>query len=121
MGTVLQEVIDAATEVHSVLGSGCSESTYHSALEYELSDRGIAHSSEGTIPILYKGNPVGKRRPDIFVTNGDQKIVVELKAGSDRGESQMLNYVEILKDDSNFDISRGLLLQFNDDLSVIKS
>jgi len=121
MGTVTQDVIDAAEEVHSVLGPGCSESTYHSALEYELSERGIAHSSEGTVPILYKGNPVGKRRPDIFVTDGDETIVVELKAGSDRGESQMLNYVEILKDDSNFDVREGLLLQFNDDLIVTKS
>lgn len=120
-GPTIDRVISAAEEVHKHLGEGHTESTYHSALGNELSNRQISFTSEGTIPILYKGNPVGKRRPDIFITDSDETIVVELKAGSDRGESQMLNYVDILEGDKNFDISGGLLLQFNDDLSVTKS
>lgn len=117
----MRELIDAADEVHEILGPGCSESTYHRAYERELSERGIGFSSEGTIPIFYKGTPVGKRRPDMFVDGQSGTVAVELKAGSGRGESQLFNYLSILGGDSNFDISGGMLIRFNDEVEIVIS
>lgn len=117
-----EDIVDAATEVHGVLGSGCSESTYHRALEHEFSRRGIPFTSETTVPILYKGMPVGKRRPDMIVSTEDEKsYAVELKAGSNRGQAQLFNYIDIIGEDANFDLSGGILIRFNDDLEVVKS
>jgi len=116
---IVDEIIDAAEEIHEVLGSGHSEATYHRAMERELSERGIDFGSEGTIPIFYKGTPIGKRRPDMFVDGGT--IVVELKAGSRAGEDQLIDYQNILEDDENFNIERGLLIRFNDEIEVLRS
>jgi len=113
------ESIDAAEEVHDALGAGFTESVYHRALEAELSERGVSFSSEGSIPVFYKGTPVGRRRPDLFVKDGDQTIILELKAGSSRGDAQLLQYLDLLGEDSNFDISKGMLVQFNDDVEVL--
>lgn len=118
MNTV-DELIAAAEEIHDILGTGHSEATYHRAMERELSERGIDFASEGTIPIFYKGTPIGKRRPDMFVDGGT--IVVELKAGSRAGEDQLIDYQNILEDDDNFNIQNGLLIRFNDDVEVLRS
>ncbi len=121
MNPVTDEIIASAEEVHEILGVGHSETTYHRAMERELSERGIPFSSEGTIPIFYKGSPVGRRRPDLFVESDDGTVIVELKAGSRAGEDQLLDYQAILGDDSNFDIAGGVLIRFNDDLEIIRS
>lgn len=106
----------AAEEVHGELGAGFTEAVYHSALSYELSERGIPFTTEGTVPVLYKGAPVGRRRPDLFVDDGfGETLVVELKAGSTRGEEQLLQYLDLLSDDTNFDIHAGVLIQFNEE------
>ncbi len=118
MNTV-DKIVEAAEEVHEILGPGRSEATYHRAMERELSERGIDFGSEGTIPIYYKGTPVGQRRPDMFVDSGT--VVVELKAGSRAGEGQLIGYQDILKDDENFDIEHGLLIRFNDELEILRS
>lgn len=118
---ITDELIAAAEEVHAALGVGHTESTYHSAMERELSERGVGFSSEGTIPILYKGVPVGKRRPDLFVESEDGQIVVELKAGSGAGEEQLFDYQDILDTDQNIDISGGALIRFNDELEIVLS
>jgi len=121
MGPIVDRIISAAEEVHNHLGSGHTESTYHSALEKELSNRHIPFVSEGTIPIFYKGSPVGKRRPDIFVEFEDGSVVVELKAGSRAGEEQLIDYQDILENDDNFDIKNGLLIRFNDELEIVRA
>lgn len=116
--SVETELLEAAEEVHDELGSGFTESVYHTALLTELSKRGVENSTETTIPVFYKGNPVGRRRPDIMVEDDGKKIVVELKAGSTSGESQLLQYLDLLGEDNNFDISKGVLMQFNSELQV---
>jgi GxxExxY protein len=117
----IERIIESAEEVHEHLGVGHTESTYHSALERELSNQHIPFVSEGTIPIFYKGSPVGRRRPDMFVETDDGTIIVELKAGSKTGEEQLLDYQSILEDDSNFNITGGILIRFNDELEYVKS
>lgn len=119
--TVVDELIEAAEEVHEILGPGHTEATYHRAYERELSERGIAFGSEGPITISYKGTPVGKRRPDMFVDGDDGTIVVELKAGSGSGKDQLFDYQNILSDDQNFDISHGALVRFNEEVEVVLS
>ena len=114
----VSEIEEAAEAVHDELGAGFSEAVYHRSLEAELSDRGVSFTSEGSIPVFYKSQPVGRRRPDLFVKDGDSTIIVELKAGSGRGSDQLLQYLDLLSDDSNFDISSGVLIQFNDDLEI---
>lgn len=113
------ELEEAAREVHNELGAGWTETIYHSALSRELSERGIAHNSEGTVPVLYKGAPVGRRRPDMFVVDDeiDGQVIVEMKAGSTSGMSQLSQYLELLATDENYDsIIGGAVIRFNDSL-----
>lgn len=90
-------------------------------MEVELSSRGIEFSSEGTIPVTYKGKPVGRRRPDMFIETDDGMVVTELKAGSNSGEAQLLDYQDILGEDSNFNIVGGILVRFNEEVEVVTS
>lgn len=103
-------------EVFSELGSGWSESIYHRALERELSERGIPFHSEGTIPVMYKGAPVGRRRPDLFIVSSDGTYVVELKAGSKSGDAQLEQYLHMVNDDNNIGtILGGIIIKFNEE------
>lgn len=113
------ELEAAAEEVHDALGPGFTENVYHSALERELSERGIAFHSEGTIPVLYKGAPVGRRRPDLFIVGDEGTVVVELKAGSTTGEDQLLEYLSLTEADQNIEnIVGGAVIRFNEELGV---
>jgi GxxExxY protein len=107
----------AAKRVFDELGAGFTESVYHSALMRELSERGIPFHSEGTIPVMYRGAPVGRRRPDLFVVGDDGITVVELKASSNTGEAQLLQYLDIVSDNSDIGpIVGGAVIRFNDSL-----
>lgn len=110
----------AAQEVHDRLGPGWSESIYHRALERELSERGVSFHSEGTIPVLYKGAPVGRRRPDLFVLGEDgETIIVELKSDSSSGWFQLEQYLDLTEASEDLGYIRGgALIQFNNELSV---
>lgn len=113
------DIVEAAEEVHSVLGPGFTESVYHSSLTRELSERGIPFSSEGSLSIMYKDVPVGRRRPDLMVSEDDGIIILELKAGSERGEDQLLQYLDLVEKDTNFgELQGGMLIQFNDDVEI---
>lgn len=116
--SIVADLTDAAKEVHSHLGAGHTESTYHRALERELSERGISFSSEGTVPIFYKGSPVGRRRPDMFVYCDEGTVIVELKAGSSSGEEQLLDYVELLEGDDNYNVIEGVVIRFNEEVEI---
>lgn len=121
MATVAEEVREAAEEVHSILGPGWTESVYHRAMEHELSDRGIPFSSEGTITVFYKGMPVGRRRPDLFVTGDRGIILVELKASPGTGKEQLIQYIDLLSEDANFTVERGILIQFSKTVEIVES
>lgn len=73
------QIIDAAIEVHRVLGGpGLLETVYECALCRELALRGISTQRQLPIPVTYKNNPV--RDPlylDILVEN---KLIIEVKA-----------------------------------------
>jgi GxxExxY protein len=69
-------VLDAAVEVHRVLGQGFLESVYHTALCIELDLRRIPFVSQPALHVPYKGQLAGEARPDLFVA---QRLIVELK------------------------------------------
>lgn len=112
-----EQLEEAAEAVFAELGPGWSESVYHKAMLRELSERGIPHYTEGSIAVMYKGWSVGTRRPDISVQTNDSVIIVELKAGSNRGQSQLKQYLKMGEASADLGtISGGALIQFNDDL-----
>jgi GxxExxY protein len=101
-------VIDAALEVHTVLGPGLLESAYEACLKYELSSRNIKTISQLELPINYKNNTIESGyRIDLLV---EDKLIVELKAIEKImpvHEAQVLSYLKM----SNIKI--GLILNFN--------
>lgn len=117
--SLLDDVEESAERVHEHLGPGLSERAYHNALETELSHRGIEFSSEANFSIQYRGKPVAYRRPDLLVGEESEIIVVELKAGSKSGEDQLDSYLTLGADDSNLEVTGGILLSFNSELEVV--
>lgn len=113
----MDELKEAAQEVHNELGSGWTEAIYHSALQRELSERQIPFHSEATIPVMYKGAPVGRRRPDLFIITEYGLVVVELKAGSSSGAAQLKQYLGMTTEDENLgEIIGGAVIRFNEEL-----
>lgn len=113
----MEKLKEAAERVHEELDSGFSETIYHSALERELSEQGVAFHSEGTIPVMYRGAPVGRRRPDLFIITDDGLVVVELKAGSSSGDAQLKQYLGMTTEDDNLDeVIGGAVIRFNKEL-----
>lgn len=102
-------IINAAMQVHTVLGPGLLEEPYKKCLAYELSQRGFKVSTEVELPVAYKAVKVDiGYRIDLLVENA---IIVELKAVQQLApihRAQLLAYLKL--------ISRkqlGLLLNFN--------
>lgn len=86
-------IIGAAMEVHGVLGPGFLESVYQTALEKELSLRGIPFQHQVELPVSYKGDLVGVYKADLVV---DGKVIVEVKGISKLNSShhaQALHYL----------------------------
>ena len=72
------QLVDVVVEVRRALGAGLFESVYVDALCHELGLRGIPWRRDFRVPLLYKGQPLGKAFvPDILVA---EEIIVEAKA-----------------------------------------
>jgi GxxExxY protein len=111
-----EKVAQAARAVFKELGYGHSERVYHNALEVELSHEGVPFSSEGSVPVYYRGKSVGYRKPDLFVGEDEDSItVVELKARANKGKDQLRSYVKLGESDSNIEIERAVLVNFTAD------
>jgi len=72
-----EQIIGAAMEVHSHLGSGFLESVYEEAMVVEFELRGINYERQKTLDVFYKGIKVKQFICDLLV-NG--QVLVELKA-----------------------------------------
>lgn len=86
-------IIGAAMEVHKILGPGFLESVYQTALEKELTLRGIPFQHQVELPVSYKGEVVGLYKADLLV---DGKVIVEIKGISRLNAShqaQALHYL----------------------------
>lgn len=102
-----EKVVQAAIEVHSILGPGLLENVYELALCHELKLLGVNYQRQVSIPVVYKG--VSVRQPlflDILVEN---QIVVEVKAMEKDNpyyQVQLFTHMRFLN------ISKGLLINF---------
>ena len=86
-------IIGAAMEVHKILGPGFLESVYQTALEKELTLRGIPFHHQVELPVTYKGDLIGVYKADLVI---DGKIIVEIKGRSKLNAShqaQALHYL----------------------------
>ena len=100
------KVIDAAMEVHKLLGNGFQELIYRRALEKEMISMDIAFSREYQMPVFQKEDIIGSRRVDFLI---DGCVCVELKAltkPEDVHLAQAINYLEA------FNLEIGLLINF---------
>jgi GxxExxY protein len=87
-------IMEAAFEVHNVLGPGYLEDLYEEALVLELGLRGIPLERQKTIPVSYKGHSIGTHRLDLLA---DGTVILELKAASaltDVFKQQTLSYLK---------------------------
>jgi GxxExxY protein len=101
------EIVDAAYQVHTLLGPGLLESVYHRAMEQELRIRRIPFSSEVPIDVSYKGVAIASAfRIDLLVS---ESVVVELKSVERTDpvhKKQLLTYLKLA------DKRLGLLINF---------
>ena len=101
-------VLEAATEVHQLLGPGLLESVYQTCLCKELELKGIFFQKHVLLPIQYKKFQLDAEYTiDIMV---DNEIIVELKAIDELQqvhEAQLLTYLKLAHK------KLGLLINFN--------
>lgn len=105
VGTV---ILDAAFEVHKMLGPGLLESSYEHCLAYELLNRGLKVAVQKPLPLIYKETKLEcGYRVDLLV---EEKVIVEVKAVEalhDIHLAQVLTYLKLT------DCRLGYLLNFN--------
>ena len=99
-------VIGVFFEVYNTLGFGFLEYLYNTALEREIQARGHYVGREIYVPVLYKGEELGRQRLDMIV---DGKLVVETKSTYELHKAatrQVHNYLRA----TNLEV--GLLFHF---------
>ncbi len=102
-----QIVVDAALEVHKLLGPGFAESVYEQALAVELGQRGIGFERQVPVAVKYKGFRVGEGRVNLLVGG---ELIVELKSVEEVAAVHIAQVISYLK---AFDRPLGLLITFN--------
>ena len=104
---ISEKVIGCAIEVHRQLGPGLLESVYEEALCIEFRLQGLSYQRQLSIPLVYKGNPIGEYRLDLLV---EDAVIVEIKSVERHDpvfDAQVLTYLRITGK------KIGLLLNFN--------
>jgi len=96
LNTITERIIEAAIEVHKVLGPGLMESACEECLCRELALRGIGVERQLPLPVEYKGARLDcAYRVDLLV---EQSVVVEIKSVSSIEpihEAQLLTYLKL--------------------------
>lgn len=108
LNRITSQIIEAAIEVHRVLGPGLLESTYEACLIYELLQQGHFVEQQKPLPIVYKSVQLDiGYRLDLLV---DHLVIVELKTVDQLlpiHEAQLLSYLKLSG------IAVGLIINFN--------
>jgi GxxExxY protein len=89
--------LDAAVEVHRILGHGLLEKPYENALVREFELREIQFVQEPRYAVDYKGRRVGEFVPDLIAF---ESIVVDTNTIDHIGDfeiAQMINYLRITR------------------------
>jgi GxxExxY protein len=101
-------IINRAIKVHTALGPGLLESSYHECLFYELVKTGLKIEKEKGLPLIYEEVKLEcGYRIDLLV---EGKVIIEVKAVEALNDvylAQVLTYLKL----SNCKL--GLLLNFN--------
>ena len=108
MADLVEQILDAASEVHRHLGGpGLLETVYELALCRELSLRHIPHQRQVPVPVVYKGAELrGPLFLDVLV---DGQVVVEIKAiekDNPYYQAQLYTHLRLLG------VRSGLLINF---------
>ncbi len=75
---ITKRIIEAAMKVHTALGPGLLESTYHTCLHYQFSADGLHFEHQVRLPVVYQGMQLDAGyRIDFLVENC---VIAELKA-----------------------------------------
>ena len=100
------KIVGALFEVYNSFGGGYQEKYYQKALAKEFNNRGIKFTEQVAIPLVYKGESIGRYFLDF---NVEDKIIVEIKAANKfyiRDIKQVLGYLKATN------ISLGILANF---------
>jgi GxxExxY protein len=108
------KVRGAIFTVYNELGFGHKENIYQKALIKEFGILNISYKQEVGLDVKYKGDVVGKYRPDFII---DDKIIVELKSVEFMPKSYEEQLVHYLKTTG---YSLGLLVNFGSPKIYIK-
>jgi len=102
------KIIGIALELHKNLGPGLLESTYESALAYDLKEIGLIVEQQVAMPFVYKEMKMNVGyRLDLVVEN---KIIIEIKSVENLAPvhfAQTLTYLRLSE------MKLGLLINFN--------
>ena len=101
-----EKIINAAIEVHTVLGPGLLESIYEEALCHGLGLRGIFHEQQVPVDVHYKQKTIQGQRLDLLI---EREVVVEIKSLQRLPEvatAQVLSYLKATG------LKRALLINF---------
>jgi GxxExxY protein len=74
---ITKKLLDCFYDVYHELGSGFLEAVYCNAFAVALAHETLAFRREFSIPVFFRGVPVGTYRADFLIAN---EIIVELKA-----------------------------------------
>ena len=77
LNKLTERIIGMSIEVHRSLGPGLLESIYESALCMELDQAGLAYERQLLLPVMYKGQEIGRHRLDLLE---DDAVIVEIKS-----------------------------------------
>ena len=106
-----------AEDIYKDLGSGWDEVIYHKAFEVALRLQGISYESKRVTPVSYKGHNIGEGEIDLLVKDGEEWLIIELKA-TDKliadNTSQLNKYMRTLN------IKNGILINFPQPVSRAK-
>lgn len=104
----------AIFNVYNELGFGHKEGVYQKALVKEFEELNISYQEEVGLDVKYKGDIVGKYRPDFAI---EDKIIVELKSVEFMPKSYEDQLIHYLKTTG---FSLGLLVNFGSSRLYIK-
>jgi GxxExxY protein len=107
LNNIATQALDAAFEVHRILGAGFIESVYQKAMAIELRQRKITFQQQHPLHLIYKQVPVGNALLDFLVA---ERLVLEIKAVEDIRpvhHAQVMNYLNATK------LELGILINFN--------
>jgi len=107
------QIINAAIQVHKILGPGFIESAYEKAFCIELDSRNIPYEQQKTIHVFYRGHPVVEHRLDLLI---DGHVVVENKSVKD---FEAVHFAMVRSYMKAVNASSGLLLNFGNTKLIV--